>query len=134
MLVVDIGYWTKVIRKILLLALAIAVILLGFKLAVYYIPFLIGIIISLMIEPLIKRVQSKTTLNRKTSAIIVLLFIFAILIGLIIWCIITVVTEASSLLQNLNTYISRIYEQIQGYIDGLQMSRINIPAQVVRNI
>jgi len=133
-LVVDIGYWTKVIRKILLLALAIAVILLGFKLAVYYIPFLIGIIISLMIEPLIKRVQSKTTLNRKTSAIIVLLFIFAILIGLIIWCIITVVTEASSLLQNLNTYISRIYEQIQGYIDGLQMSRINIPAQVVRNI
>jgi len=128
------GYWTKVIRKILLLVLSIAVILLGFKLAVYYIPFLIGFIISLMIEPIIKRVQSKTKLNRKTGASIVLLFIFAIILGLVVWCIITVVTESSNLLQNLNVYIERIYNQIQSYVSSLQMSRVKIPSQVIRNI
>ena len=133
-MVVDLGYWTKVIRKILLLLLSIAVILLGFKLAVYYIPFLIAFIISLMIEPIIKRVVNKTKINRKTSAIIVLLFIFAILIGLIVWCIITMVTEASNLLQNLNIYIERVYNQIQQYIDNLEVNKIDIPAQVVRNI
>ena len=130
----DMGYWAKVIRKILLLALSIVVILLGFKLAIYYIPFLIGFIISLMIEPIIKRVVNKTKLNRKTSAIIVLLFIFALLLGLIIWCIITVVTESSNLLQNMNVYIERIYAQIQSYVDSLKVNRINIPAQVIRDI
>ena len=133
-MVIDMGYWTKVIRKILLLGLSILVILLGFKLAIYYIPFLIGFIISLMIEPIIKRAQNKTTLNRKATAIIVLLFIFTILIGLIVWCIITMVTEASNLLQNLNIYVERVYSQIQSYIGGLQMSRINIPTQVIRYI
>ena len=133
-MVIDMGYWTKVIRKILLLVLSIAVILLGFKLAVYYIPFLIGFIISLMIEPIIKRVQSKTKLNRKTGASIVLLFIFAIILGLVVWCIITVVTESSNLLQNLNVYIERIYNQIQSYVSSLQMSRVKIPSQVIRNI
>ena len=133
-MVIDMGYWTKVIRKILLLAISIIAILLGFKLAIYYIPFLIGFIISLMIEPIIKRVVNKTKMNRKTSAIIVLLFMFAILLGLIIWGVITMVSEASNLLQNLNTYIEKIYAGVQSYIDKLEVNKVNIPNQVVRNI
>ena len=101
------GYFTKVFKKILILAISLIAIFLSFKLALFYIPFLIGFIISLLIEPIIKFVSKKTKLTRKTSAIIVLLGIFIILITLIVWGSVSIVTEAYNLLQNLNIYIEK---------------------------
>ena len=69
-MVIDMGYWTKVSKRILVLVLTLIGIYLAFKLAVFYMPFLIAFIISLLIEPLIKFVNKKTSLTRKTSAII----------------------------------------------------------------
>lgn len=125
------GYWTKVFRKILLLIFSIVAILLGFKLATFYMPFLIGFVISLIIEPLIKYIVKKTKINRKTSAVIVLLIIFSILIGLIVWATITIVSEASNLLQSLNIYIEQAYKLIESYINSLDFDKIKIPDQVI---
>jgi len=125
------GYWIKVIRKIALLAISIGGIWLGFRLAIFYIPFLIGFIISLMIEPIIKRVVARTKLTRKTGAVVVLLIIFSILIGLISWGMINAVSEAANMLQSLNIHIERIYIQIHEYINILNFERMNIPEQVV---
>jgi len=130
-MVVDMGYCIKVIRKVALLAVSLLLIWLGFRLAIFYIPFLIGFIISLMIEPIIKTVVVRTKVSRKTGATIVLLVIFSILIGLISWGMIRAVTEASNLLQTLNIHIERIYYQVQGYINNLNFDRFNIPQQVV---
>ena len=52
-MVIDVGYWTKVFRKILIFALSIIMVYLGFKLAIFYMPFLIAFIISLMLEHVI---------------------------------------------------------------------------------
>lgn len=101
-MVIDMGYWTKVLKRIFWLALTIAFIYFSFRLAIFYMPFLIAFIISLIIEPMIKFLAKKTKLNRKTSAIIVLIAVFAIIIGFLIVGITTLISESSNLLQGLN--------------------------------
>jgi len=130
-LVIDMGYFTKVIRKTLILLITLVSIYLLFKLALFYVPFLIGFIISLLIEPLIKFVSKKTKFTRKTSAIIVMLGIFSILISLIVFGAITLITESSNLLQSLNINIEKMYNQIQKYISNIKFDNIQIPAQVI---
>ena len=44
-MIIDMNYWGKVIKNIFILALSIFGFYLGFKLAIFYIPFLIGFII-----------------------------------------------------------------------------------------
>lgn len=130
-LVIDIGYFTKVFRKVLILAITLIAIYLSFKLAIFYMPFLIGFIISLLIEPLIRFVNKKTKLTRKTSAVVVMLCIFSILISAIVFGAITLISEASNLLQSLNIYIEKIYSQIQKYINNIDFSKIEIPLQAI---
>lgn len=130
-MVIDMNYWTRVAKNILIFAISLLLIFLLLKLAIFYIPFLIGFIISITIEPIIKKVSKKTKLTRKTSAIIVLLVIFSILLGLIVWGIISVVTESTNLLQGLNEYIEKIYNQIQYFITKLE---IELPIQFINLI
>jgi predicted PurR-regulated permease PerM len=130
-MVIDLGYWTKVLKKTIIFAISIIVLFLSFRLAVFYTPFLIGFIISLIIEPIIKLIVRKTQMNRKTAAILVLLLIFSILIGSIALGIINIITESSNLLQSLNTHIERMYNQIQEYVNKIEFDRIQIPEQVV---
>ena len=130
-MVIDVGYFTKVLKKILILLLTLLGIYLSFKLALFYLPFLIGFVISLLIEPLIKFISKKTKITRKSSAVIVMLCIFTILISLIAFASISLVTEASNLLQSLNFYIEKIYTQIQKYITSFELDKIQIPEQVI---
>jgi predicted PurR-regulated permease PerM len=125
------GYWTKVLKKVVLLVVSLIIIFLGFKLAIFYTPFLIGFIISLLIEPLVKYISKRSKMHRKTSAIIVLLIIFSILAALIIFGTIAIITEASNLLQSLNTYIEKIYDQVNYYINSINLNTVNIPKQVI---
>ena len=130
-MVIDIGYFTKVFKKILILLATLFGIFLLFKLATFYIPFLIGFIISLLIEPIIKFINEKTKLTRKTSAVIVLLCTFIIIISLITWGVLTLITEATNLLQSLNIYIDKIYSVFQNYISNIDINKLQIPEQVI---
>lgn len=130
-MVIDMGYFTKVLRKILILIITLVSIFLLFKLALFYVPFLIGFIISLLIEPIIKMISRKTKLTRRTSAIIVLLCIFTILITLIVWGSVNLISESADLLQSLNIYIEKIYNQIQKYINSIEFDKLEIPRQVI---
>ena len=129
-MIIDMNYWSKVFKRILIFALSILGVYLAFKLAVFYIPFLIAFIISLLIEPLIRFVKKKTKLSRKLSAIIVMLIAFSIIIGLLVWGITSLITEASNLLQGLNGYFENAYEQIQGLINGFDFEAIELPDEV----
>ncbi len=128
-MVIDMGYWTRVIKNIVILIMSLVFIFLSFKLAVFYIPFLIGFIISLLIEPLIKKLAKGTNLQRKTSAIVVLLLIFSVIISLLIWGVISLITESSNLLQGLNVYIEKVYMKIQDILNGID--EFKIPSQVL---
>ena len=133
-MVVDVGYWTRVLKRVLMVALTIICVLLSFKLAVFYMPFLIAGIISLLIEPLIKFVNKKTKLTRKTSAVIVLIIVFSIIIGLLIWGITSLIFEASNLLNGVNDYYEKAYTQVQNFINSIDLDKINISEDVTNVI
>lgn len=133
-MIIDMGYWTKVIRRLLILLISIIGIYLAFKLAIFYMPFLIAFIISLLVEPIIRKVMKKTNLTRKTSAIIVLVVVFSIIIGLLAWGITSLIGEASNLLQGLNEYIEKAYVIVQDIIKSINFDRINLSGEVLKTI
>ena len=124
-------YWTSVIKNFSIFLLTLVLILIIFKLAFFYIPFFIGFIVSLIIEPAIKKLANKTGLTRKTSAIIILILLFTLLIGGIIWGIITLVSESSNLLESFNIYIEKIYNIVQKYILNIRIKEVNLPQNVI---
>ena len=133
-MVIDMGYWTKVSKRILVLILTIIGIYLAFKLAIFYMPFLVAFIISLLIEPLIKFVNRKTSLTRKTSAILVLIIVSLVLIGLLAWGITSIISETTNLLQGLNNYIETAYNQVQNIISNIDFNKLKIPEEVTKAI
>jgi len=130
-MIIDVGYWTRILKNILMLAISLVLIFLAFKLAVFYMPFLIGFIISLIIEPLIRILSRKTNIARKKSAIIVLILIFGILLGLLGWGIFSLITESTNLLQGFNTYIEIMYDQVKEYVAVVRDGRTKLPEEIV---
>ena len=130
-MIVDVGYWTRILKNILVLIVSIILIFLVLKLAIFYMPFLIGFVISLFVEPLIKFVVKKTKLERKKGAIIILAIIFIILLGLLTWGVVTLLTESSNLLQSLNKYIQLIYSKINEYMKIIKDGNSKIPVEIV---
>lgn len=123
-------YWTTVAKNIAIFVFSLILIFIFLRLAIFYMPFLIGFIISLIIEPLIRKLAKKTGIERKTSAIIILIVIFTILIGLIIWGVITLVTESSNLLDSINIYIEKISSLIQNF----KIDEMDLPEKVTEII
>lgn len=133
-MVIDMNYWNKVIKNIFILVLSIVAVYFAFKLAVFYLPFLIAFIVSLILEPIIKLLMKKVKLTRKASAIIIFIIAIAVIIGLLIWIITTLVTETSKLLSNINVYIDTGYEIFQNIISKIDLSKFNIPENVMNVI
>lgn len=130
-MVIDVGYWTKVCKRILILLATLAVLYLSFKLAIFYIPFLIAFIIAVMVEPLIKLIVKKTHITRKKVAVFVIIIIFAIIIGIVCWGAFILITESANLLQRLNVYIDFGTEKVNEYIDKIKTREIKVPEQVI---
>ncbi|MBR6033802.1 MAG: hypothetical protein IKP28_03575 [Clostridia bacterium] len=102
---IDMEYWTKVAKRLIIFLMTCLGLFLAFKLAVFYMPFLIAFIISLLVEPLIKLIAKKLNIERKIAAIVVLSIVSVILVVLLTFGIIAIISESSNLLQGLN----RIY-------------------------
>lgn len=133
-MVIDMNYWNKVIKNIIILAVSILIVYLFFKLAVFYIPFLIAFAISLVIEPIIKFIMKKTKLSRKVSSIFVFIIAIAIIVGILIWGITTFIAETTNLLENINIYIDGIYKIFKNITSSIDLSKINIPSDVMNII
>ena len=127
-------YWTSVFNRIFLAFLAIAITIASFKVAVFYMPFLIAFIISLIIEPIIKKLMKKFKFTRRISAIIVFTITFGIIIGLLVWGITTLVSESTNLLSTFNDYYTKIYNIIQNLLNNFDLSKIKIPEQLIEVI
>ena len=126
----DLSYIYKVIRKTINIILIIIGVYIGTKLAVFYMPFLIAFIISLIIEPAIRYLMKKTNLTRKMSSIIIFVIVFSVIIGSITWGIVSLISEATNLLQTLNFYIDKAYTQIQSAIGKMGITKISISSNI----
>jgi sporulation integral membrane protein YtvI len=133
-MVIDMNYWGKVLKNLIVLALTILGVFLGFRLAFFYMPFLIAFILSLLLEPCIRFIMRKTKLKRKTSSIIVFLIAIVIIVGLLIWSGITLVSEASNLLTSLNEYIEKGSVLIQDIISKIDFEKLQIPDNIMNAI
>ena len=133
-MIVDMGYWTRVIKKILILVITIVGLYFVFKLAIFYTPFLIAFIISVMIEPLIKWMHKKTKFTRKTSAILILALVSCLIVGLLIWGITSLISESANLLSGLNGYVEKAYAKIQSVIYSSDLTKIQLSENVTKLI
>lgn len=107
-MILNVSDWKKIIFKVFTFILSIVLIIVGFKLAIFYMPFLIAFSLYLLIEPVIKFFMRKFNFKRKTSSLIILTIVLSAIIGLLIWGIATLISEASNLLSNLNEYVNVI--------------------------
>ena len=133
-MVVELGYFTKVIKRIGIIAISVIVLILLFKLSVFYMPFLVAFILALTLEHPIRFFMKKFGFKRRTSSIIIFLIAIAIITGLLVWGISTLVSEASNLMQGLNTYIDKAYTQIESISSQLDIKRLHLPEQVEKVI
>ncbi len=133
-MVIDFHYWTRVVRKLLIIIFTFVILYFGVKLAAFYMPFLIAFIISLMLEPLIRFLMRKLKLKRKQSSIVVIIFIMGIIIGLITWAVSSLISEGSSLLNNINEYVEITTKKIQDMIAHINIKNLNIPDTVLSAI
>lgn len=129
-MIIDMGYWTKVLKRIVVLIFSIIGIYLAFKLSVFYMPFLVAFILSLLMEPVIKFLMKKFNLKRRTSSIIIFLIVIALITGILVWGISTIISETSKLLQGFNEYFDKAYIQVQEIINGIKTSKIQLSEQV----
>ncbi|MFR2534983.1 MAG: sporulation integral membrane protein YtvI [Clostridia bacterium] len=130
-MVVDMHYWSKVLKKLLWLALSVIGIYLAFKLAIFYMPFLIAFIIALMIEPIIRFLMKHVKLKRKASAILVFVIALSIIIGLLAWGVITLISESSNLLNGLNGYFEKISNQFQSIMSQIDLSKLHVSNDIL---
>lgn len=124
-------YWLK---QISIIIIAIAIIILSYKFLIFYMPFLIAYIISLIIEPFIRKLSNKTGITRKISSIIVLVIVFAILIALISWIIFSIFSEASNLLLGLNQTLEKSIMFVTDIFKKIELDKFQISEQMKRLI
>lgn len=133
-MIIDMNYWSKVFRKLIIFFFYIIGIYLSFKLATFYMPFLIAFILSLFIEPIIRFCMKKFKLRRKLSAIIVFFLVLAILISLLAWGIFSLISESSNLLGSLNIYIEKISTKVQELISQIDLTKFNLSNEIINTI
>jgi sporulation integral membrane protein YtvI len=133
-MVIDLAYWTRVFKNILYVVLLLLGLYIALKLSLFYMPFLVAFIISLMIEPAIKFIMAKTKLTRRTSSIIIFIVVSSIILGSLTWILITLFSESSSLLQGLNNYFDKAYIQLQNLMASFQFDKIHVSDEVLNVI
>ena len=72
-------YYLKIAFKFCLFAVVLFGIWLGYKTAMFYLPFVVGFMIASMAEPIIKFFMKHAKWNRKLASIITLLLISVVL-------------------------------------------------------
>ena len=129
-MIIDMSYWTRVLKKFLYVILILVGLFFAFKLAIFYTPFLIAFIISLMVEPAIRFIMKKMKFTRKTSSIIIFIIVSAIIIGAVAWGIVALISEASNLLQDLNGYVEKAYILFQNFTSKFDFNKIHLPTEL----
>ena len=133
-MVIDMNYWTKVLKKLMILIISLFGLYLVFKVAVFYLPFLIAFILALILEPAIRFLMRNCKFKRNVSSIIILVLVTGILLGLIAWGIATIISEGSNLLDNLGTYVTQATRFIQDILKDDNLKKFNIPEYLDRKI
>ena len=120
-MVSDINYWSKVLKRLFLLALTVVIILICFKLSVFYMPFLVSFVLALLLEPLIRFLMKKCKWTRRFSSIFVMVIALLIIAGLLAWGIVTLFSEANNLLEDSEMYYNNAKEMMNSFTQNINI-------------
>ncbi len=124
-MVSDVNYWSKVVKRIFILALTIGLILICFKLSVFYMPFLVSFVLALLLEPIIRFFMKRFKWTRRFSAIFVMIIAILIIVGILVWGVVTLFSEANNLLDSSEMYYNKAKEFINNATQNINiMDRI----------
>lgn len=133
-MIIDMNYWYKVLKKIIVFLFSVVGIYLTFKLSIFFMPFLIAFILSLFIEPIIRFCMKHLKLKRKGSTILVFIIVLTIIIGLLTWGIVSLISESSNFLRDLNSNVEKISTTINNMISKIDFEKIKIPNEFKNTI
>lgn len=125
-------YYKKIALKIGVVLFIVLGLFITYKLAIFYIPFIIAIIVSWIVEPITKFFTKRCKLKRKLSTIISLLLIIVIFGTIVTLIGIKVVTEATEIISNSNVYFKDVYDYGMEIFDNLKKEQIQIPDEVMQ--
>lgn len=129
-MVIDMKYWNKILKKIIYFVCLILLIFIVLKLACFFMPFIVALIIANMIEPMVRFINKKFKLIRKTSAIISIVLVFVFLVGVIIASSVVIVSEVSNLLKNFETFGNNIFHNVETFSNFLKLEDVNVSDDV----
>ena len=75
-----------------------------------------------------------TKLSRKASSIIVFIISVGMIIGLLVWGIATLISEASGLLHNFNEYVDKGYNLVQQIMNDVDYEKLHLSDDVINTI
>lgn len=120
-MVSDINYWSKVIKRLILLALTIILMFVCFKLSVFYMPFLVSFVLALLLEPVIKLLMKKFKWTRRISSIFVIVLAILAIVSILVWGIITLFSEANNLIENSEVYYNNAKELVEKFTSNVNI-------------
>ena len=129
----DTNYYIKIITKVIILILSIVGIYLSYKLAMFYLPFIIAIIIAAMVEPIIKFFMRHTKIKRKLASIISLILVVVVIGGLLVGLSSKLIVEAQNLLSNINTYFEDVYNWNSEFIAQFKENLSEGNMEIIQN-
>lgn len=125
-------YYLKMFSKFAIIAFVLLCVFGLYKLAVFYMPFVIALIIASIAEPLIKFFMKRCKMKRKFASIISLLIIVGIIAIILTMLISSIVSESVKLVENLNVYATEAYNTGMSILKDIQEGRIEIPQEVIQ--
>lgn len=143
-MVSDMNYWSKVFKRLFIVALTAILILICFKLSIFYMPFLVSFVLALLLEPIIRTLMKRFKWTRRLSAIFVIIIALLIIIGILVWGVVTLFSEANNLLNNSEVYYNKAKEIIEDVTqninilekipEGLRSSIENVESNIMNTI
>lgn len=124
--------YLEIIKKFISIVLILIIMVVAFRLTIFYIPFLVAYIISIMVEPTIKWINKRTSISRKICSVIVLASMFALIASIIVLGGIKLIQEATNLLSGLNTYLEKTINFVLNISSKVNFENMSISDEVVK--
>lgn len=123
-------YYKKIMTKVLIVSFILVGIFLAFKVAIFYMPFIIAILIATLMEPLIRFFMKRCKLKRGIAVTISLILIVLIIGTLLTLLISSLITESMSLISNLNEYYDDAYSIGIKMFNDLKNGQLGISKEI----
>lgn len=118
-------------KKIIIGIILIILLLCACKISLFYIPFVIAYIISVLVDPSIKWLCKRTSFSRKINSIIILVTIFSILAGIIIYGGVKLTQETTNFLRGFNSYLEKTTNIIENFTSKINIYDLNLSEEVI---